>query len=217
MNIVICQFAKAPVLGRVKTRLTPEYSPEQALAIHSALVEDTVKRLSPLQHAEPEGGRVSYQLWYSDADKSFDRLAREYGVSLRQQVGSDLGQRLAHCAEQNAKSGAAVILIGSDCPYLTCEQLREAMDAWRAPEVDATVIPAADGGYVMLGIKRFSRNIFQDITWGSAKVLEQTLRKCAEEKMQVSVLPALQDIDYPADFKSLCETRTEFSTLLAKS
>jgi rSAM/selenodomain-associated transferase 1 len=161
-------FAKAPVAGQVKTRLIPVLGDQGAAALHRRLVRRTLGVVSRVDGAE------GVLCCAPDARHGFFRAqAARYGVRLRSQRGQDLGARMAHAMGWALAQGPGVVLIGSDCPGLTARDLSEAIAALRAG-CDAVLGPALDGGYVLIGLRRYSPRVFEAVPWGSARVLDLT-------------------------------------------
>lgn len=193
---ILAQLAKAPTAGHVKKRLQPPLSATQAVDLHMALVEHTVRALGV-------GETVNYQLWVEGdtSASAFQHCLRLGANALCRQPDGDLGQRMRAICEQALATAPAVILIGSDCPALEHTYLQAALQALH--QVDAVLGPALDGGYVLLGLRRCSAELFSGIDWGSELVLAQTLEKLDELGWRYCLLPALADIDRPADLQLL--------------
>lgn len=192
----IAVFAKAPVPGEVKTRLAAVLGADAAASLHAGLVRHA---LSTATHARI--GPVT--LWCQpDASHSFfARCAGEFGVRLAAQQGADLGERMARaiaCAQDEAR---ALIVIGADCPALTVEHLRSAAAALR--DHDAVVVPAEDGGYVLVGVARPVKGLFEGIAWGTAAVMAQTRERLASARARWRELAPLWDVDRPDDYARL--------------
>jgi rSAM/selenodomain-associated transferase 1 len=192
----IAVFAKAPVPGEVKTRLASVLGPDAAASLHAGLVRHA---LSTAVHARL--GPVT--LWCRpDASHSFfARCAEEFGVALAAQRGADLGERMRHAFEPALSGGTPLIAIGADCPVLTARHLESAAAALR--ERDAVLVPAEDGGYVLLGLARALAPIFDGVAWGTAAVMAQTRERLATARATWTELPALWDVDRPDDYARL--------------
>ena len=93
------------------------------------------------------------------------------------------------------------LVIGTDCPALGPAHLQAAAAALAAYQ--AVVIPAEEGGYVLIGMRQPSRRVFAGINWGSAKVMTQTRKRLLETGWQWSELPSLWDVDREEDFERL--------------
>jgi rSAM/selenodomain-associated transferase 2/rSAM/selenodomain-associated transferase 1 len=119
-------------------------------------------------------------------------------ITYRPQQGRDLGQRLIHAIEESFAAGAGqVLVIGTDAPELTPAILQQATAALE--EHDLVVGPAIDGGYYLIGLTRCEPKLFQDIAWGTAAVLAQTLTAAHRLGFHVHRLPPLSDVDHPED------------------
>jgi rSAM/selenodomain-associated transferase 2/rSAM/selenodomain-associated transferase 1 len=195
---LLMQFAREPVPGEVKTRLQPPLSAEQAADLHSAMVVQTTdtlcnSRLAPVH------------LWVSGepAAALFTQCRRLGVAQVRVQGPGDLGARMAQAFQAGLQCSLGVILVGSDAPSIDADYLQDA--ARQLQDKDLVLGPALDGGYVLIALKRFYPGLFEDIEWGSDRVLEATLRQARELNLEVGLLNALADIDRPEDLRLLPE------------
>jgi len=185
-------FAKAPRPGEVKTRLVPPLTPQAAADLHRELLEATVARLAAA-HIAP------IELWcapYTQCEP-FPSLADRHPIGLHGQTQGDLGIRMAHATADALDRGAAVVLVGTDCPPLNAAYVREAVCALQ--ERDAVLGPAEDGGYVLLGLRRTVPQLFTRIPWGTDAVARLTRERLAALAWKWTELPTLWDVDRPAD------------------
>lgn len=190
-------FARAPRLGKVKTRLCPPLSPEQALALHRALVEDTLERLRGSGLADTE--RFVY---FSEPLGDSDDLAIPADWRTRLQRGADLGERLTHCFQDAFAEGVErLVVVGADSPTLPLDFVNQAFAA--LAEAVVVLGPARDGGYYLVGASRFVPEMFRGIDWGGALVLAQTVEALAHFGLGAKLLPAWYDIDTMADVEAL--------------
>ena len=125
----------------------------------------------------------------------FAACAAHGPLTLRQQAEGDLGNRML------ATINGPTLIIGTDCPALTPEHLQQAASV--LSENDAVLIPAEDGGYVLIGLRQPTASIFAEMTWGCATVLEQTRLRLRAACLRWVELPSLWDIDEPADLPRL--------------
>jgi len=192
----IAVFAKAPIPGQAKTRLAPLLGAEGAAALQAGLVRRA------LSTAIASGvGPVSLHCAPDERHEFFARCAEKFHVALVPQRGDDLGRRM-HAAFLDAFSeGSRLIVIGSDCPALSAEDLRKARDALR--DKPAVIAPAEDGGYVLVGLARDVPEIFQGVTWGTGAVLRQTRARLAEAGVPLTELAERWDVDRPEDYARL--------------
>lgn len=205
-QVRILLFAKAPVPGRVKTRLIPALGAEGAAQLAGRLLSHALKQalaadLGPVEVcASPAPEHPDWQHWLP--------ALRELGpqgssVAWSDQGEGDLGARLARSARGYLDAGEPVLLMGADCPALTPRRLREVAKALDGHK--AALIPARDGGYVLLGLRAFAfhASLFTAMPWGTATVAELTQMRLRDLNWRMWVGEALSDIDVPADLAIL--------------
>ena len=181
-------FCKAPVAGQVKTRLIPSLGEETACRLHKALAQ---KRIADCLTTEITS-LADVELWCaSEVDHPFFET---FDVEKELQKGEDLGQRMAHAFEYENKPG---ILIGTDCPNLSVDYLRNAIH--QLPEYEAIIGPAEDGGYGLIGMNKPTNSVFQDIKWGSSEVCADTCKLFNATYNNWGLLPLLWDVDREED------------------
>lgn len=192
-------FSRYPEPGLTKTRLIPSLGGKGAAELQRWMTEKVVAEAGRLAAGRPG---LCLELAISGGDER--QLAAWLGSQLRcrEQVGNDLGARLAFAFGQAFDRGfQRVVVVGGDCPELTSDILSQAFDRLRHKEM--VLGPAADGGYYLMGLRRAVPQLFQGITWGSGQVLRQTLRAAAQVDMEAFLLPRLADVDRPADLALL--------------
>ncbi len=194
-------FARAPVPGRVKTRLIPLLGARNAARLHARLLQRTL-RMAVATHLAP------VELWCAPAigNGFFYRVHRDFRVRLRRQQGADLGLRMHHALRTTLREGKYAVVIGSDCPALTGADLHAAFSALHAGH-DAVLGPAQDGGYVLIGLRKPAARLFQGMPWGGARVLARTRRRLARVHKLTVELATTWDIDRPADFRRAVRER----------
>ena len=192
----IAVFAKAPIAGTVKTRLAPLLGRERAARLHAQLVHHALGIASAAATGPVE-------LWCAPGvdDPFFAECARLYPVRLRAQEGADLGERMRHAFDSLLADGRPAVLIGSDCPAMTAEELRAAAAALATHE--AVFAPAEDGGYALVGLARRLDEIFHGIAWGSATVMAETRVRLAAAEVRWHERPRTWDVDRPEDYERL--------------
>jgi rSAM/selenodomain-associated transferase 2/rSAM/selenodomain-associated transferase 1 len=197
-------MAKAPVPGLAKTRLMPLLGAAGAARAQRGFALQT---LATARAAST--GDVT--LWCApDASHRFFRaLAQRCGVPTLVQAGGDLGHRMACAMNHHFKHTphTPLLIVGTDCPVLTPGHLQQAADALQT--VDAVLVPAEDGGYVLLGLRRPVPEVFADVEWSTPQVLAQTRERLRTTGATWSELPALWDVDEPADWLRWIQTRPE--------
>ena len=193
-------FAKAPQPGSVKTRLIPALGPNGAATLARHLLAHTVN-----EALAADVGEVELCMSPSAEDPAWQDIAIHNDVKQTAQRGGDLGERMA-CAVrrvtvQTQAADIAVLLMGTDCPALTAAFLHQA--AQQLQTHDAVLLPAHDGGYVLLGLKSPCPELFGNMPWSTSVVAAETLRRMAALKLHVWLGPVLHDIDEPADLQHL--------------
>jgi len=190
-NTCLCLFAKAPISGKVKTRLLPALSEQQACRAHKVLLQHCIAKI---QHTDWQS-----QLWSTDiSDPYMQENAQQYALSLHEQHGLDLGERMANAAQQSLENFDYVVIVGTDCPSLDITIINDVVKKLQAG-VDVVLGPATDGGYVLIGLSVMDSRIFTDINWGSGQVLELTRTRLQEAGLTWYELAEQRDIDRPDD------------------
>jgi len=208
-NAVLMIFCKAPVPGQVKTRLMPDLTAEQAAELHIELSKKTLQRAT-LNKLCP------VQLWCAPSTDHdfFSNAKAAYPLLLKQQQGADLGERmhLAFCSALVSYSHA--LLMGCDCPSMTEQDLEHALIALNQKN-DVVLAPAEDGGYVMIGLSQPQPELFDNMPWGTDRVLAQTRSRIERYKLRHHELNEQWDLDTSRDLeryrllKISLETRTK--------
>jgi rSAM/selenodomain-associated transferase 1 len=193
-------FAKAPVPGAVKTRLIPVLGPQGAAALHARLIKHTLAAASV-------AAGDALELHVTTEDDFVRYCAARYNAALVPQCGGDLGDRMHRAFERALSRGGctSAVLIGSDCPALTSMHIRSALKTLHEG-YDAVLVPAEDGGYVLLGVARTDRRLFDGIAWGTSDVLCETRARLRELGWCWRELEILWDVDTPADWARLRES-----------
>jgi rSAM/selenodomain-associated transferase 1 len=194
MGTRIVVFAKAPVPGKVKTRLIPALGEEGAALLARRMLRDTVREAMKVGVAEVE-------LCVDPEPSHPDWEDVRPPIELTSQGGGDLGDRLARAAERVLSEGQRVIFIGTDCPALDERRLREACRELESH--DAVIHPTFDGGYALLGLGRFDTSIFSGIEWSTASVASTTMMRIGALGWSLHMGETLQDIDEPEDLSAL--------------
>lgn len=194
-RVGVAILAKAPIPGLAKTRLIPHLGAAGAAALQRWLLQRTVATA-----VVADVGPVT--LWCApDTHHPEFAVCGAYGaVTLRQQADGDLGERML-AAVAESPSSAGTLVIGTDCPLLTPSLLRTAADALK--DRDAIVIPAEDGGYVLIGMHQALPQVFSAIEWSSERVMAQTRQRLTTAGWQWTEFDALWDVDRAEDFERL--------------
>ncbi|MEE9280027.1 MAG: TIGR04282 family arsenosugar biosynthesis glycosyltransferase [Myxococcota bacterium] len=192
---VLALFAKQPVPGRVKTRLAPPFSLEQAASLYEAMLADILD-----QHSEMDGwDRV---VWHEPAAAAdWFRRVIPRGYRLLPQRGADLAERMRNLFRTHAAEGyQRIVLRGTDSPTLPLERVAEAFRA--LDENDLVLCPDRDGGYNLIGLSTPQDALFE-LEMSTASVLEQTLALVRDRELRCEMLPAHHDVDTASDLELL--------------
>jgi hypothetical protein len=197
----LVMVAKAPRAGEVKTRLHGALGPVGATELYRCFLRDTFAIMEAARDARPT---LSLGLCYTPAgeERAFDRLGRD-GSLLLAQRGADLGQRLRHCFEDLFAAGYdSVAIMNSDSPTLPSAYLLAAFDHLKGEEM-VVLGPTTDGGYYLIGMRRLHPQLFERITWSTARVLAETRERAREAGLEVILLPEWFDVDTPEELARL--------------
>lgn len=190
MAAAILVFAKAPLPGRVKTRLQPAWTPAQAAELHRAFVDDLLDMLATLQPG------VAVELHTDIATDAWGRP----GVSRHLQAEGDLGVRMLHALEHSIASGAIpTMVLGGDAPSLPVSHVQELL----AMEADVALGPSEDGGYYAICCRRTHPAMFEGVEWSSVRALDDTVRAAQKAGLSVALGPTWFDIDSAGDLARL--------------
>jgi uncharacterized protein len=194
-------FTRYPQPGKAKTRLIPALGPVKAADLQRQMTEHTLAQVQLLTATQP----LSVEIWYagteaetetSDRDQMQTWLGTQWSYQL--QRGADLGERLIQAIQTAFDQGMQrVVTIGTDCPGLDAARLQQALQ--RLDHHDLVLGPATDGGYYLIGLRRFLPELFVDMPWGSETVLQQTLAAAEKLGLTIAALDPLTDVDRPAD------------------
>jgi rSAM/selenodomain-associated transferase 1 len=194
LRIVI--FAKEPRAGFSKTRLIPALGAQGAAALAKLLLD---RMLQAAIASEVSVVELCVTPWASE--EVWRQMGVPENVQLTDQGDGDLGARMERAAKRVIGAGESVLLVGTDCPQLDAGQLQTA--AKTLQHADATLIPAFDGGYVLLGLNQYDASVFSGIAWSTSSVAAATQDRLQALHWRVQTLAPLHDIDEPADLQYL--------------
>jgi hypothetical protein len=188
-------FARPPVAGRVKSRLSPALPHAQAAELYGAMLSDALD-------VAAGAGADEAQVWWAGLPEDPLPFPLPAGFAVRTQRGTDLGERLAGAfAELLADRVSRAVVIGTDCPDLGPATIREAFAA--LSERDLVLGPAIDGGYYLIGLRRPAPGLFPGMPWGTGDVLAETLARARHAGLDAGTLEPLADLDTPDDLVRL--------------
>ena len=197
---IVCRllvFAKAPIPGKVKTRLIPSMGAMAAASLHKKLVFHSLETVT-----NSELGPVEFWCTPSTKHPFFELCAEKFQLKLHKQTDGDIGKRMAHAFDHTLRKVPSALLVGTDCPSLTQDDLKEAAKAL-AQGMDAVIGPTEDGGYGLLGLHRFAPELFAGISWGTVSVLKETRQRFRVLGWRWHELKERWDVDRPEDMKRL--------------
>jgi len=222
----LCALAvmtKAPQAGRVKTRLVPPLTLEEAAELNKCFLRDTAATISSACSRCPAGD--ASKIHFEHAGASHSEATAACGIaaytpvgaesaytdilptafSLLPQRGDKFGERLYSAAEDLFKCGfESVCLIDSDSPTVSAENFAEAVELLSTTEDRVVLGPSDDGGYYLIGVKKPHRHLFEQIDWSTERVLNQTMQRATEIGIEVNLLPIGYDVDDDASLRRLC-------------
>lgn len=207
MKEALVLMAKAPVEGQVKTRLIGALTAEDARLLYVAFLSDT---FALMEDVLDEREDLSLVLCYTPEgeEEAFEEVEREGSLMIPQR-GDDLGERLTNCfADVFALGFDSVIAIGGDSPTLPTEMIEAAFDSLET-EDDVVVVPAADDGYCLIGMRKLHRRLFEDIPWSTAGVMAATEARAKEAGLSLNFGPDFYDVDTPEELERLKQELSE--------
>lgn len=220
----LMMVAKQPVPGRCKTRLCPPLQPAEAAELYQAFLTDLMQRLAHLAGAGPtagcmagptgglaggiagglSGGLACGVAYTPESDPAYFQQHAPAVLEHMVQQGGDFGERLDSIARRCLERGdEQVVIMSSDSPNLPSDLLLSAFDRLRT--ADVVLGPAEDGGYYLIGLRAYTPQVFQNITWSTEVVLAQTLERAHAAGLVTALLPPWYDVDTVADLHRLAE------------
>ena len=199
----LCALAimtKAPQAGRVKTRLTPLLTAEEAAALNICFLRDTAAAID----AAGDGTRGIGCYTPLGAEDIYGEIFPAT-FHLIAQRGKDMDERLVFATQDLFAVGfSSVCLIGSDSPTVPATTFIEAVKILSAPKDCVVIGPSHDGGYYLIGLKAGHRRMFEGIHWSTDTVFAQTIVRAAELRLPVHLLPIAYDVDDRDTLRQLC-------------
>jgi rSAM/selenodomain-associated transferase 1 len=192
--VSIAILAQAPIPGFAKARLIPAIGAHAAAVLQERLTGRTVAT------ALAAGiGPVTLCCEPDATHDTFLKMVARMKITLRPQPQGDLGARMLAAV---AGSAGPVLVIGTDCPALTEAHLRSAASALREGN-DVVLIPAENGGYVLVGLRKVQPTLFSNIAWVKSTVLADMRARIVEQRLMLVERPPLWDVDTEIDLARL--------------
>ncbi len=196
MSTCLIIFAKNPIPGKVKTRITPHISPIDAAELYKAFIADIVNNALKLNCE-----RIVIAYTPLNAETSFHRICGQ-SINYIPQEGYDLGERMKNAFRHAFNKGLKrTVVIGTDSPTLPLSYIRKAFNVLE--EVPIAIGPTFDGGYYLIGLSEQSDDIFDGVEWSTSNVFSQTLTKIKAMNKQFYLLPQWYDVDTSEDLEFL--------------
>ena len=201
MKICVIVFAKNPVPNQVKTRLIPTLSPEQAAALYTAFLTDWCETLAKLS-----GVDLIIAYTPTEAEADLQALIGDNATYIPQ-IGTDLGERLTSATQWAAEQEyTKTLLVGSDTPTLPISYISKALTLLDSRDI--AIGPSTDGGYYLIGFSAANVAVsvpfvFEEISWSTADVFQQTMTRICSAKATVGLLSPWYDIDTAEDLAFL--------------
>lgn len=196
--VTVIVMAKAPVAGFAKTRLIPALGAAGAAALAERLLQHAVA-----QALAAALGPVELCCAPDHHHPAFADLGLLPGLVLSDQGDGDLGARMARAFERRLAGGSAALMIGTDAPALDATVLQRAAET--LSHDDAVFVPALDGGYALIGLRRAAPSLFNEMPWSTPAVMARTRERLAAAGLRHTELAPLADIDEAADLVHLPE------------
>ena len=188
-------FAKAPVAGQVKTRLCPPLTPDEAASLHGSLVLDLFERCQSLKECDRILAGAP-----TPEHPFFGAMKTRFNIPIWDQVGHDLGARMAHTFQSSLGSPYhSVLIVGTDIPGLTVSLISTALRGLQ--NHDIVLGPTVDGGYYLIGLRSPIPELFENIPWSTDTVFSLTQEKITALGRSLKILPMLRDLDTVEDLQ----------------
>ena len=188
-------FAKAPILGKVKTRLAKDIGDEQACNVYQSLLFNTVKS------THDESWKT--ELWCAPDSQhpALQSLSKQYALSLETQCQGDLGERMLFALQAGKTRANKVVLIGSDCPVISVAYIQQAFNMLDTKDI--VFGPVEDGGYLLIACKSTHVHLFEKVKWSCADTLLLNIKAVEKCRLSYGLLDTLWDLDNLEDLKRL--------------
>lgn len=180
-DVTLAVIAKAPVPGRVKTRLCPPCTHEQAAAIAEAALRDTLDAV--------DAARAGRRVVVLDGARP-DWIGSQ--VQVLAQRGDGLDERLAAAFDD---IDGPTVLIGMDTPQVTGSLLTEVVELLCSPGTDSVVGPSNDGGYWVIGLRSPDPAVFLGVPMSVAGTCSAQLDRLANRGLATVTTVPLTDVD----------------------
>ena len=192
-------MAKAPHLGRAKTRLRGFLTDHETETLAGAFFADT------LRCAQTTGVQIIIAFTPTGGSRELKTIASNPDTFIwTEQINGNLGERMASAAEfARAQGFWPIVFLGADSPNLPPETVRSALDLLECGPADIVLGPCLDGGYYLIGLRRFDCALFDNVPWSTADVFDQTYSNAEKLEYEIEVLEPWYDVDEVGDLRRL--------------
>ena len=188
-------FAKDPVAGQVKTRLSSLLDNSTTLNLYHHFLRDSIEKICSVAEVDRFIGIAS-----NSQTGYFEDVSRRRSVQLFVQEGDNLGERMRRAFEERFKEGyERVVIIGADSPTLPTAYIEQALQSKK----EVVIGPSTDGGYYLIGMQGKVTDVFEGVSWGTDQVLSETLDVLKGQRAEAELLPVWYDVDLPEDLRFL--------------
>ncbi len=186
-------MAKAPRPGRVKTRLAPPLTLDQAAKLNACFLRDTAANIGAVASSGCAAGVISYT---PVGDEGFFDNLLPSNFALIPQRGDGFGERLLATVQDLLACGfGSVCLIDSDSPTVPAVAFERAIAELQKAGNRVVIGPSHDGGYYLIGLKHAHSELFANIAWSTSSVFTETIAAAEAVGIEVVVLPLWYDVD----------------------
>lgn len=194
INETLIILSRYPEAGKTKTRMIPALGAAGAAELQRQMTEHTLNTARKLKSLRD----ITIEVHFTGGNEQLMQEWLGTDVEYVTQVAGNLGYKMRSAFERAFDRGSQrVVTIGIDCPDIDRVILNQAFDSLQ--QQDVVIGSAADGGYYLIGLTHSVPKLFQNIDWGSDRVLEQTKAVIKELSLRPYYLTTLSDVDRPED------------------
>lgn len=196
-------MSRAPVRGRVKTRLIPSLGATRATRVYLQLLRATLAQVAG-------AANFDIQIWGapSSGHIEFLRLSHRYGYRRHVQPPGGLGQKMSAIFSQLLRHYRGVVIVGADCPDIDIDLIRQCHSELER-HADLFIGATEDGGYALIGLKQVQPALFRAMPWGTDRVFKLTKRRAQQLGLLTSTRQGLWDVDTVADYRRWLRQRRD--------
>ena len=187
-------YSRYPEAGKTKTRMIPALGAEGAAKLQRQMSEHTLNTVRQLQQKRS----INIEVHFAGGNEQLMSAWLGEDISYITQVDGDLGDKMNSSFDRAFNKGTKkVVTIGIDCPDIDANILNDAFDSLQ--QNDLVLGVAEDGGYYLIGLNKTIPKLFENIDWGTDRVLNQTKAIADKLDLKTKYLATLSDVDRPED------------------